>query len=278
MRIRAAAVLLATVAPVSTASSPAAQAAAAPAAPRNRGDDPLEPPIRDPNERPFMPPRHGGARPDGARVFDPDFAEGPNSRRRVQLTLMPLFASFPLAFLGRRAQLTDPTRGGGAGLDLDIQISRPFWLRFLGTYSGHPVPDVYARDTNEVPVRTAHRGTFHAGYAGASVVYAMDYGRLLPLLELGPGVMFLRSPEAVQPGQMGGECREGLCDVGLRCVAEQNICQPWPVLTIHFGLAVDVLLKARWTVGLGLRYFAFLTAPASFPIYLQAAARFGVRF
>jgi hypothetical protein len=181
--------------------------------------------------------------------------------------------------VGRPSPRADrSTRGGGAGLDLDIQLYRPFWLRFTGTYSGHPVPDVFDRDANEVPVRVAHRGTFHAGYAGASVVYAMDYGRLLPLIELGPGVMFLRAPQAVQAGQMGGECREGACDTGLRCVAEQNICQPFPELTIHFGVAMDVLLKARWTVGLGLRYFAFLTAPASFPIYLQAAARFGIRF
>jgi hypothetical protein len=278
MRIRAAAVLLTTLAPL-TATPPEAWAAPhAPPAERGPKDDPLAPPRRDPNEAPFMKGPAGEARPDGTRSFDPDFAEGEDSRRRFQLTLTPLFASFPIAFVGRRTALTDPTRGGGAGLDLDIRIYRPFWLRFTGTYSGHPVPDVYGRDANGVSVRTAHRGTFHAGYVGAGVVYAMDYGRVLPLIELGPGVMFLRGPEAVQTGQMGGECREGSCDAGLRCVPEQNVCQPWPVMTVHFGLAVDFMVNARWSVGLGLRYFASLTAPANYPIYLQAAARLGVRF
>ena len=268
--MQAATVLLATVAlsaPTAAAKKP------------KRDDDPLAEPRRDPNEAPFMEPRFGGARPDGTRRYDPDFAEGPDGRRHLQLTVKPLFASFPLSFSGRPGTLTDPTRGGGAGIDLDIQIWRPFWFRLTGTYSGHPVPDSYRRNDDMVLVKAANRGTYHATYVGGGVAYAMDFGRLMPLLELGAGAMFLRSPEAVAAGQMGGQCVDmALCDPGLRCNVAANVCQPAPAGTIHFGIGLDVLLGSHWSVGIGLRYFSFFAAPAMYPVYLQAAARLGLRF
>jgi opacity protein-like surface antigen len=271
MRIRAAAVLLATVA----LSAPAAAAGKKP----NRQEDPLAEPRRDPNEAPFMTPKYGGPRPDGTRIYDPSYGEGLDARRNVQLTVKPLFASFPLAFSGRPGALTDPTRGGGAGVDLDVQLYAPFWLRITGTYSGHPVPEAYRRNADMLLVKTANRGTYHATYIGGAVVYAMDFGRILPLLELGAGAMFLRAPEGVVAGQMGGQCVDmALCDPGLRCNVAQNVCQPAPAGAIHFGLGLDVLLGSHWAVGVGLRYFSFFAAPAMYPVYLQAAARLGLRF
>jgi hypothetical protein len=243
------------------------------------GARPAEPTAtpRDPDELPHLRPPGGQPRPESAR-WSPRFTDPFGERRRLQLTLMPVFAAMRLDRVGRPSGARNPIRGGGTAIELDVELFRPLWLRFIGSYTAHPVDDEFTRDDAGEPVQTAARGQIHVGNIGASAVYALDLGRFIPLIDLGLGVMWLRSPAAVVRGQQGGQCRPGnVCEAGLVCGAD-NTCQPTPVLELHGGIALDVLLGTRWTVGIALRYFALLSEPSVFPVYLQAGARGGVRF
>jgi hypothetical protein len=232
---------------------------------------------RDPNELPAMAPPGGQPRPDSLR-WNPQYSGPFGERRRMQLTVAPVFAAMRLEQAGRPSGARNPIRGGGAGLELDIEVIRPFGVRLSGTYTVHPVDDEVTRNDADEAVLTAAGGQIQVGNVGASAVYAMDLGRIVPLLDLGLGVLWLRSPEGVIRGQQGSQCRpNGICDPGLVCGGD-NTCQGVPVFELHGGIAVDVLLGARWAVGIGVRYFALLSQPSIFPVYLQASARAGVRF
>lgn len=225
-----------------------------------------------------MRPPGGQPRPEGMR-WDPQLSSGPfGERRRMQLTLMPVFAALRLDRIGRPSGARHPIRGGGTGLELDVELLRPLGVRLVGTYTAHPVDDEHTRDDAGDPVQTAAGGLIHVGNVGASATYTLDLGRIVPLLDLGLGVLWLRSPEAVVRGQRGATCQSGgICEAGLVCAAD-NVCEAAPVLELHGGISVDVLLGTRWAVGVGLRYFALLSEPSVFPVYLQATARAGVRF
>lgn len=243
--------------------------------------DPLQPPRRDLNDAPFMNPRHGGPSNDGARTYEARHTPRWGHRDRVRLTLSPLFASLRVPLAGRSRSALDPNRGGGAQLDLDLPLFRPasLWVRLTGSYSGHRLPAAYARDEDDVLQNTAAAGTLHIGHAAAALLYVMDRGRLQPMLELGLGPMWARSPRGVLDGQPGQACLGGnLCELGSTCDAEANVCRPSATLVVHGGVALDVELTRRTAVGLGLRYFALLSNPQVYPVYLQAGLRFGLRF
>lgn len=246
----------------------------------SEASEPVDDPPSDPDEAtPFMAPRYGAARPNGRRYLDPTFAGSDRRFSRLQLTAKPLFASFRVAFVGRPTDFARPTRGGGAGFDVDLTIIRPFKLRFTGGYSGHPVRDAFERNEDGDLVQTAAAGTIHTGHAGVGVAYFLDVGRLRPTIDLGAGLLWVRTPDGIANGQLHQECLGGgVCDLGLTCAPETLTCEPAALPVVHGGLAIDGLLTDRVALGIGLRYFAFLTAPANFPIYLQAAARLGIRF
>lgn len=253
----------------------AAWAIPAQAAEPGSRDPPLTAP-RDPNEAtPFMAPPNGQPRTDQQR-WDPPTVTGRSSRRRIQLSVAPSFASFfGSRFLGRPDA---PTRGGGAAIEADIRLVEPVWLRLSLAHSVHPVQDEYALDDSDKPVQTAAKGNIQATHAGLGVAYGLDLGRVMPLIDVGVGALWIRSPPAVQDGQLGGACMDtGACDTGLVCGAE-NTCRVGTTPAAHAGLAVDVLLGDRWTVGAGLRYFALISAPGTFPVYLTASVRLGTRF
>lgn len=193
--------------------------------------------------------------------------------RHVALTVSPLYAAFRMAFLGRPRT---PLRGGGVAFDVDIALWRPVWLRLGASYSAHPVTAIYATKDDKV-TRAAPGGTMHALDAGGAVVFGMDIGRVMPLLEAGLGVMMLRGPTGVQNGQLGQACASGGCDVGLVCAAD-NVCRQGVLPEAHAGAAIEVQLADHWSLGASIRYFALLRAPSVFPVYLQAALRLGVRF
>lgn len=266
---------LALASPIASA-KPSAGRSDAEKAPAEAPDDP---PV-DPDEAtPFMAPRRGAGRPNGRRRLDPTFAGSDRRFSRLQLTARPLFASYRVAFVGRPTDFARPTRGGGAGLDVDLTIIRPFRLRLTGSYSGHPVPDAFSRNDDGDLVQTAASGTIHTGHAAVGVAYFLDIGRLRPTIDVGAGLLWVRGPEGIANGQLHQECLGGGgCDLGLTCAPETLTCEPAVLPVVHGGLAIDGLLTDRVALGVGLRYFAFLTAPANFPIYLQAAARLGIRF
>ncbi len=243
------------------------------------GDDPLEPPRRDPNDAPFMRPLRGGASPDGARVYDADHSPRWGHRDRFRLTLSPLYASLVTPLAGRSSSPLNPHRGGGVGLDVDVPIWRPLWLRLTGSYSGHRLPAASARNSDGEFEPTAAAGTMHIGHAALALLYAMDRGRLQPMLEVGLGPMWARTPEGIRDGQPGRACLAGnICELGLQCEPVENVCKPATTFAVHAGVGLNLEVTHRTSVGVGLRYFALLSNPQVYPVYLQAAIRLGLRF
>jgi hypothetical protein len=245
-------------------------------APEPPSDDPFERPTpHDPDDAPFTrAPRNqlgqwtAGRRHPLVRGFDDD--------HWVALTLVPTYAAMRLPFIGRG---NGPYRGGGIGLELDVRIVRWLFVRVYGSHTIHPVPrvEVYDENLDEVGL-LANAGTLQATDTGLSIVYALDIGRFVPRVDVGAGLLFVRSPPAAQPGQWGAECRTGnVCDLGLRCSAEQT-CQPAPFPEVHAGIALDVLLGRRWSVGVGVRYHALIQAISQFPMYATGHVRLAVRF
>jgi hypothetical protein len=234
-----------------------------------------EPPPRDPDDSPFMPAPNnqlgtwsaGRERPL-TRGFDDD--------HWVTLSAIPTYAAIHVPFIGRPST---PLRGGGVALELDLRVVRWLFVRVFGSHTVHPVFDEDALDseTQDV-VRIANGGLVQATNTGASIVYALDLGRFVPRVDVGAGLLFVRSPKAAQAGQWGGECREGgVCDLGLSCSVD-DVCRPAPYPEFHAGISLDILLGRRWAVGLGVRYYALLRAISQLPIYLHGCVRLSVRF
>lgn len=244
-------------------------------APQPPHDPFAEPPPQDPDDTPFLAPPNNqlgqwsrGRRAPLTRGFDDD--------HHAQLSLVPTYAALHVPFIGRG---TGPLRGGGTGLELDVRLWRWLFVRVRGSHTVHPVFEetVYDEESGETSL-TANAGLVHTTDAAVAIVYALDIGRFVPRVDVGAGLMFVRSPEAAQAGQWGGECREGgVCDLGLSCNAE-NICRPTAVPEVHAGIGLDVLLGQRWALGVAVRYFALLSAPTTFPVYLHGGVRLAVRF
>lgn len=230
-------------------------------------------PPRDPNELPPMPEPEGQPAIDVQR-HDVDHTSSRSRSHRVLLTAAPVYASFRIPFLGRPQV---PVRGVGLAAAAQVVVWRPLGLRATVSHTVHPVPDHFERDDDEL-VQTAGAGLVQATHAGLSATYTLDLGRVLSTLDAGAGGIWMRSPPAVQDGQLGGTCRpDAVCDNGLAC-GEDNMCHVGLTPEIHGGFAVDVLLGDRFAVGGELRYFALLSAPTSYPVYLLAALRASVRF
>lgn len=234
-----------------------------------------EPAPHDPDDTPFMAPPNnqlgqwsvGRERPL-TRGFDDD--------HWVQLTAAPTYAALHVPFIGRGPT---PLRGGGVALELDLRVFRWLFVRVYGSHTVHPVFEETAYDEDEEEVvQLANEGLVQATNAGASLVYALDIGRFVPRVDVGAGLLFVRSPPAAQPGQWGAECRQGgVCDLGLSCNAEE-ICRPTPFPEFHAGIGLDILLGQRWAVGMSVRYYALLQALSQLPIYLHGSVRLSVRF
>ncbi len=238
-------------------------------------DDPFEqPPPRDPDDTPFLPAPNNqlgqwsvGRERSSVRGFDDD--------HRLQLTLVPSYAAMHLPFIGRGPK---PYRGAGVALELDLRIVRWLFVRVAASHTLHPVPEQQSSDDTGELTLLAHRGLLQATNTGLSLVYALDIGRFVPRVDVGAGLLFVRSPAWAQPGQWGGPCATGnVCDLGLRCSAA-NFCEPAPFPEVHAGIALDVLLGERWVAGLHVRYHALLQALSQIPLYLSAGVRLGVRW
>ncbi|MBL4686161.1 MAG: hypothetical protein JKY37_16325 [Nannocystaceae bacterium] len=236
----------------------------------------MQPVAHDPNDAPPMRAPHGQPQHDQA-IWRAPLTDRSGRRRRVALTLQPAFAAWRLAFIGRP---TRPIRGLGVIADLDVQVWRTLWLRVSASHTVHPLEAAYTRDeeNDDEIVKTAASGMLQSTGVALGAAYAFDLGRVLPLIEAGVGGFRLSTPTAVQDGQRGGEClSDGTCDAGLRRGASAT-CQIGVLPELHAGLGVDVLLAQHWSVGAGLRYYALLSAPGVFPIYLTGTARLGVRW
>jgi len=234
-----------------------------------------DPPPRDPDDTPFMAAPHnqlghwslGRERPL-TRGFQDD--------HRITLSAVPTYAAIHMAFIGRGA---GPLRGGGGALELDVRLLPWLYLRAFGSHTLHPVFEATAfdNDTNAVTL-LANGGLVQVTNTGASIVYALDIGRFVPRVDVGGGLMFVRSPPAAQAGQWGAQCSPGdVCDLGLACSLEQR-CRPAPFAELHAGIGLDLLLGQRWALGVAVRYYALLQALADLPIYIHGSLRLSARF
>lgn len=240
--------------------------------PPHAGEIPDAPP-RDPNDTPFMRAPNNQPQPVHLRTT-PDLRRGYSSARRFAFTVAPLFASFRLEFQNRPGR----THGAGVGGEVDVQIMKWLWLRAQGSYSVHPVQEVRAEDSGGDVVLQAARGTIKAAGFGAGPVIALDLGRFVPLIEGGVGGLRVATPDGVVKGQLGEKCLDnGGCDVGLKCGAEKT-CEQSIIPELYFGGAIDVHVRRHFSFGGGFRYYALLSAPGKFPVYLQASVRVVVRF
>ncbi len=214
----------------------------------------------------------------------PDVRRGYSSVRRLAITVAPLFASFRMPFVGRpdtqpvaAGRAAGRTHGVGLGLELDVQILRWLWLRAQGSYSVHPVGEARALDADMKTVITAGAGNIRAFGFGAGPVLALDLGRFIPLIEGGLGGLRVAPPAGLIKGQLGQACDASQCDAGLTCGAG-NVCRQSVIAELYFGGAVDVLARKHLSFGAQFRYYALLTAPGKFPVYLVGGVRVSVRF
>lgn len=231
-------------------------------------------PPRDPNEAPLLPDPEGQPA-QTTRRRDVEHVTSASSRSRVVLTAAPVYASFRLPFLGR-PQI--PVRGVGMMVAAQVALWRPLGLRVTASHTLHPVNRELVRDDEEQIVQTAGAGLVQATHAGISATYTLDLGRVVTTIDAGGGGLWMRSPDAIQDGQLGGTCRaQGVCDTGLACGSDGK-CHVGLTPQLHGGFSLDVLLGDRFAVGGELRYFALLTAPMVYPVYLLAGLRGSVRF
>jgi hypothetical protein len=234
-----------------------------------------EPPPRDPDDTPFLRPPNNqlgqwstGRRAPLTRGFDDD--------HHAQLSLIPTYAALHVPFIGRG---TTPMRGGGMALELDVRLLRWLFVRVRGSHTLHPVFEETSFDEERGETSLlANAGLVQTTDTAVAIVYALDIGRFVPRVDVGAGLLFVRSPAAAQPGQWGAECRDGgVCDLGLRCSGE-NVCRAAPFPEVHAGIGLDVLLGQRWSLGVAVRYYALLQALSNLPIYLHGSVRLSVRF
>jgi hypothetical protein len=116
-----------------------------------------------------------------------------------------------------------------------------------------------------------------AGF-GVGPVIALDLGRFVPLIEGGLGGLRVATPDGVADGQRGQKCLDNdACDVGLRCGGD-NKCHQSLIPEVYFGGAIDVLVRRHFSFGAQFRYYALISAPGKFPIYLVGGLRVAVRF
>jgi hypothetical protein len=243
---------------------------AGPARSRVEHADPSRARPRDPNDAPFLAPPAG----QPPRNTELRLREPYTPRRRIQLTLLPAYAALHLDFIGRPSE---PIRGGGAGVAVDIQLLDFLWIQVQGGHTIHPVQDEFVKN-EDVVQKVAAAGNVMATQAGLGLLHAIDLGRFLPFFDAGVGAMIITSPTGVQDGQRGSPCRgDGSCDTGLVCGSD-DVCRPGLVPEIHAGLGLDILIGDRLAVGAYVRYHALLRDPATFPVYLVGAARLALRF
>ena len=250
-------------------SEPAKEPQAAPSVPEALGDEPA-----DPNDEAFLRAPNGqlqqwsrGAPHGRSREF--------RSQRYFAVTGGPIYSVLRWPFVGRG---NTRVRGAGAHLELDARILRFLWARLQASYAAHPVEDLGLEEEDGSLTPIARAGRIDVTQGGLGLVYALDLGRFLPLVDVGAGLLWLRTPDAVQDGQRGGACAEGGgCETGLQCSAA-NICEPVPVPMVNAGMGIDILMGQHWHVGLHVRYFALLSNPSDFPVYYTGAIRVGARF
>lgn len=228
----------------------------------------------DPNDIPHMDAPNGQRGPRVSSTV-PALTIEDSRRRKLQLTVSPMYAASKLKLLGR----PDAVRHGfGFSFEADVQLMKWMWFRAGLSHTLHPMPRTVALDEDEKPVETATAGMLHATYFSGGLVVAVDVGRFLPLIDVGFGALRAATPTGLFTGQRGLPCNaDGGCDTGLVC-ASTGLCQVTLLPTAHVGVGVDALVKQHITLGFLVRYYAPVSAIADIPLYLAFSLRAGIRW
>ena len=212
------------------------------------------PPLQEPDDAPFMGSRLDGWRP--GRGVRPPERPPLDLTRRVALTAIPQYAAIKVPLSGRESRTR---HGGGVSVEADVQLVRWLLLRLAAGTSAHPVGEEFVETDEGARVLAANAGTLLATSVGGSLVYPLDLGRVLPMVDVGGGALFMRAPEGRANGQRGRPCQsDGGCDFGLACTGG-GTCEQLPVPQFSVGLSVDVLMGQHWSLGGQFRYLALLS-------------------
>lgn len=147
--------------------------------------------------------------------------------------------------------------GGGGSLHLAYGITDAVGVQLLAGASAHPLSPIEPEDPS---MKATPGGQLVSWQASAGVVYALDVVRIVPFFEANIGVLGLyRSTDPT--GNQKTPTIEHTLNVGA-----------------SLGLGADYLITRRWSVGVAIRYHAFLTDLARIPIYLTVGPRVSLRF
>jgi hypothetical protein len=133
-------------------------------------------------------------------------------------------------------------KGGGVGAFLQYGITRAFSLRASGLWSIHAMESSDAQGQTQDDERQLGNGAL-------GLAYAFDLLKTTPMLEGGIGVLYQRGKDT------------SALDMGL-----------------YFGLGIDYWLLDWFSMGIAFHYHAFLTDPATYPVYFDAGPRFSLRW
>lgn len=134
--------------------------------------------------------------------------------------------------------------GGGGSIDLAYGVHESLFVRATGAFSAHPVATSPSTPS----------GLIYAYHAGAGLTYTLDVLRFVPYIDFSIGLL----------GTMRHTAGRGTT------TSNQ--------FGVQIGLGLDYLVSRRVSVGVIVRYHAYLTALTEIPAYLFVGPRLAFHF
>jgi hypothetical protein len=131
--------------------------------------------------------------------------------------------------------------GGGLASDLTLGLSEAFSARATAFFTAHPA----SAAGDALP-----KGTIWTGGVFLGLDYAFDVLRLVPFLDMGLGALV-----------HGSEEKRTSADFG-----------------VEVGVGADYLVTRGFSLGVMLRYYAFITSIRDIPVYLYVGPRLAWRW
>ena len=141
--------------------------------------------------------------------------------------------------------------GVGAGLEVGFGITEALTLKASGFLSWHPV----------AATKMTAAGTIGEFASMLGINYTIDVIRLVPSFDVAIGLLGIRGSASFAD------------------TAKSNaVVASSTAFGIGLGFGLDYLLTRRWSVGLVVRYHAFLTDITRIPVYLFVGPRVTIKF
>jgi len=157
-----------------------------------------------------------------------------------------LWPGYAVTYVDSRA----PSGGGGGG-EIGFGVSEALTVTASGFMSWHPVD----------ATKSTAAGTIGEFAAMVGLNYSLDVIRLVPSFDINVGVLGLRG------------------DAAFTTTPKSNLVVPSSTaFGVGVGFNLDYLLTRHWSVGVIVRYHAFLTDITRIPVYLFVGPRVTFRF